>query len=166
MYTLPFYALPLRGTGIEDVPQVGPFTRCLALTRVGSYRDGRQFMRPHRSRSSVKKTRARPFFGGVTMSRETPNFYPEPAISKFLFASKFMAPVWAVIRIYYVGNGGEQMAADFRAEVARGPPQLDFARIVAGPPYGPGPCSVLPASPASLPRGLRRWEHSQTLQPP
>ena len=34
------------------------------------------------------------------MSRETPKFYPEPNISKFLFASRFMAPVWAVIRIY------------------------------------------------------------------
>ena len=27
-------------------------------------------------------------------------FYPEPRVSKFLFASKFMAPVWAVVRIY------------------------------------------------------------------
>lgn len=27
-------------------------------------------------------------------------YYPEPKVSKFLFASKFMAPVWAVIRIY------------------------------------------------------------------
>ena len=34
------------------------------------------------------------------MSSETPRFYPEPTISKFLFASKVMAPVWAVIRIY------------------------------------------------------------------
>lgn len=34
------------------------------------------------------------------MSSTSPSFYPEPTISKFLFASKFMAPVWAVIRIY------------------------------------------------------------------
>lgn len=27
-------------------------------------------------------------------------YYPEPRVSKFLFASKFMAPVWAVVRIY------------------------------------------------------------------
>lgn len=34
------------------------------------------------------------------MSTSTRRFYPEPNLSKFLFASKFMAPVWAVIRIY------------------------------------------------------------------
>lgn len=27
-------------------------------------------------------------------------FYPEPRISKFFFASKLMAPLWAVVRIY------------------------------------------------------------------
>ncbi len=27
-------------------------------------------------------------------------FYPEPTISKFLFASRFMAPVWTVVRVY------------------------------------------------------------------
>ena len=27
-------------------------------------------------------------------------FYPEPRVSKFLFASKWMAPVWTVVRIY------------------------------------------------------------------
>lgn len=26
--------------------------------------------------------------------------YPEPAVSKFLFASRVMAPIWAVIRVY------------------------------------------------------------------
>lgn len=34
------------------------------------------------------------------MSRETPSFYPESTISKFLFASKWTAPMWAVVRIY------------------------------------------------------------------
>lgn len=32
------------------------------------------------------------------MQRST--FYPEPRISKYLFASRFMAPLWAVVRIY------------------------------------------------------------------
>ena len=32
------------------------------------------------------------------MARTT--FYPEPSITKFLFASKAMAPFWAVVRIY------------------------------------------------------------------
>ena len=27
-------------------------------------------------------------------------YYPEPKISKFLFASKFMAPLWTVVRVY------------------------------------------------------------------
>lgn len=27
-------------------------------------------------------------------------FYPEPKVSKFVFASKFMAPFWTVVRIY------------------------------------------------------------------
>ena len=27
-------------------------------------------------------------------------YYPEPAISRFLFASKWMAPIWTVVRIY------------------------------------------------------------------
>jgi thiosulfate dehydrogenase [quinone] large subunit len=27
-------------------------------------------------------------------------YYPEPTISKFLFASKYMAPFWTVVRIY------------------------------------------------------------------
>ncbi len=27
-------------------------------------------------------------------------YYPEPKVSKFLFASKFMAPIWMVVRIY------------------------------------------------------------------
>ena len=27
-------------------------------------------------------------------------FYPEPAISRFLFASRWMAPIWTIIRIY------------------------------------------------------------------
>lgn len=27
-------------------------------------------------------------------------YYPEPTLSKFLFASKYMAPFWAVVRIY------------------------------------------------------------------
>lgn len=27
-------------------------------------------------------------------------YYPEPTVSKFVFASKFMAPFWAVVRIY------------------------------------------------------------------
>lgn len=27
-------------------------------------------------------------------------YYPEPTISKFLFASRFMAPVWTVLRVY------------------------------------------------------------------
>ena len=27
-------------------------------------------------------------------------YYPEPRLSKFLFASKFMAPIWAIVRIY------------------------------------------------------------------
>lgn len=30
----------------------------------------------------------------------TPRHYPEPNISKFLFASRAMAPVWTVVRIY------------------------------------------------------------------
>src|SRR5690606_23931087 len=33
------------------------------------------------------------------MARST-TFYPEPQISKFLFASKWMAPVWTVVRVY------------------------------------------------------------------
>lgn len=33
------------------------------------------------------------------MARRT-TFYPEPQISKFLFASKYMAPVWTVVRVY------------------------------------------------------------------
>lgn len=33
------------------------------------------------------------------MARST-TFYPEPQISKFLFASKYMAPVWTVVRVY------------------------------------------------------------------
>lgn len=32
------------------------------------------------------------------MPRST--YYPEPKVSKFLFASKFMAPIWAIARIY------------------------------------------------------------------
>jgi len=32
------------------------------------------------------------------MARNT--FYPEPQVSKFLFASKFMAPFWTVVRVY------------------------------------------------------------------
>ncbi len=32
------------------------------------------------------------------MARST--FYPEPSLSRILFASRFMAPVWAVVRIY------------------------------------------------------------------
>lgn len=32
------------------------------------------------------------------MARNT--FYPEPQISKFLFASKYMAPFWTVVRVY------------------------------------------------------------------
>lgn len=32
------------------------------------------------------------------MSRST--YYPEPRVSRFLFASKAMAPVWTVVRIY------------------------------------------------------------------
>ena len=27
-------------------------------------------------------------------------YYPEPTVSKFLFASRFMAPVWTVVRVY------------------------------------------------------------------
>ena len=27
-------------------------------------------------------------------------YYPEPKVSKFLFASKFMAPIWTIVRIY------------------------------------------------------------------
>lgn len=27
-------------------------------------------------------------------------YYPEPQVSKFLFASKFMAPIWTIVRIY------------------------------------------------------------------
>lgn len=27
-------------------------------------------------------------------------YYPEPTISKFLFASRFMAPIWTVVRVY------------------------------------------------------------------
>ena len=27
-------------------------------------------------------------------------YYPEPKVSKFLFASKFMAPIWMVVRVY------------------------------------------------------------------
>lgn len=33
------------------------------------------------------------------MARST-TFYPEPQVSKFLFASKYMAPFWTVVRIY------------------------------------------------------------------
>lgn len=32
------------------------------------------------------------------MARNT--FYPEPPITKFLFASKYMAPFWTVVRVY------------------------------------------------------------------
>jgi len=32
------------------------------------------------------------------MARNT--FYPEPPVTKFLFASKYMAPFWAVVRVY------------------------------------------------------------------
>lgn len=28
------------------------------------------------------------------------SYYPEPTISKFLFASRFMAPIWTVVRVY------------------------------------------------------------------
>lgn len=33
------------------------------------------------------------------MARTT-TYYPEPQISKFLFASKYMAPFWTVVRVY------------------------------------------------------------------
>jgi len=33
-----------------------------------------------------------------SMARTT--YYPEPKISQFLFASKYMAPVWTVVRVY------------------------------------------------------------------
>ncbi len=33
------------------------------------------------------------------MARST-TYYPEPQISKFLFASKYMAPFWTVVRVY------------------------------------------------------------------
>ena len=33
------------------------------------------------------------------MARST-TFYPEPQVSKFLFASKYMAPFWTVVRVY------------------------------------------------------------------
>jgi len=36
------------------------------------------------------------------MARNT--FYPEPPVTKFLFASKYMAPFWAVVRVY-LGSG-------------------------------------------------------------
>ncbi len=34
------------------------------------------------------------------MTSKATLFYPEPRISKFLFASKIMAPLWTVVRIY------------------------------------------------------------------
>ena len=34
------------------------------------------------------------------MASSRTTFYPEPQISKFLFASKYMAPFWTVVRVY------------------------------------------------------------------
>jgi len=34
------------------------------------------------------------------MANSRTTFYPEPRISKFLFASKYMAPFWTVVRVY------------------------------------------------------------------